>query len=283
MGIVTGIQWCDSTHNIQMGCEGCELIKGADIAAGTRKKTCYAESLTNRYAGLKGWPEKFTSPKLFLERLPAMLNWPDLTGKNRPDKPWLNEMPRIIFLNDMGDTFSKGMPDDWFADVLPELAKSHHQFLVLTKWPDRFARFSEKYALPPNVWPGTTITSERTAFRVNDLMKIEGGGPRFISFEPMWGPIFGGYWLEALTKVDWAIFGGESGSAAHICNMDWIIQGLDMYKGIAPVFVKQLGSKPYYFGEPYKTKDGHGGDWMEWPEMMRVREMPWKFQPKMFL
>lgn len=101
MGLHTHIQWCDSSGNIQMGCEGCELVKGGPV-------TCYAKIMTDRYAGRKGWPDKFENPKLFLERLPKILSWPNLNhSTDRENKPWLNGMQRLIFLNDMGDTFTK--------------------------------------------------------------------------------------------------------------------------------------------------------------------------------
>jgi hypothetical protein len=41
-----------------------------------------------------------------------------------------------------------------------------------------------------------------------------------------------------------------------------------------PVFVKQLGSFPVSGGERLRPRDGHGGDWAEWPADLRVREMP---------
>lgn len=46
MGRETKIEWCDSTLNLQMGCDGCELW---NPAAGV--KHCYAGTLTNIYAG----------------------------------------------------------------------------------------------------------------------------------------------------------------------------------------------------------------------------------------
>lgn len=271
MAINTGIQWCDSTGNPQMGCEGCELRKG-------KRKTCYAGSLTDRYQGLKGWPVNFETPKLFLERMPKILNYSDLTGTDRPDKPWLNGMPRIIFLNDMGDTFTKGLPNDWFAELLPAIAKSPHQFLVLTKWPKRFMQFSLRYDLPKNVWPGTSITNQKTQFRAWELDGIIGGGPKFVSFEPLRSNID----YAALPKsINWAIFGGESGREGFECDVHWIKNGLDYCKqNSISAFVKQLGSKPILReGVPYTwigkpLKDGHGGDSTEWGESLRVREMP---------
>lgn len=263
----TNIQWCDSTGNIQMGCEGCELVKGKKVP------TCYAENLTKRYKGNKGWPDAFDKPKLFLERLPKILKWSDLTGKDRPAKPWLNGMPRLIFLNDMGDTFSNGMPLNWFANILPQLADSPHQFLVLTKWPQRFVELSKKFSIPKNVWPGTSVTSEKTLFRAKVLTGIKGGGPLWISGEPQWGQI--NYNIPDLEKYSWIVFGGESGPFAEPCDLDDMFKNIQLcYRlGIKP-FVKQLGSKPMMDGKKLYQNDSKGGDMKEWPMRMRVREMP---------
>src|SRR3990167_2456987 len=107
------ISWCDSTLNLMMGCGGCELWNGA-------RKSCYAGVMTERQVRgdhfalhSKGWPEAFDAPQLFPHRLPEALAWPDLTGKDRLEKPWLNGLPRIVFLNDMGDTFTDQLPPDW--------------------------------------------------------------------------------------------------------------------------------------------------------------------------
>jgi hypothetical protein len=107
MAAQTDIQWCDSTGNIQMGCEGCELVKGKN----KNNPKCYAKVMTDRYGGKNiGFPAVFEHPKLFLHRLPKIINWPDLTGKDRPDKPWLNGMPRVVFLNDMGTPLAMVCP-----------------------------------------------------------------------------------------------------------------------------------------------------------------------------
>src|SRR4051812_33920511 len=108
MGNKTSIEWADSTLNLEMGCDGCELRND-------QTDTCYAGKLTDRFAGLTGWPEAFDKPKLFLHRLDGALRWSDLTGKQRPEKPWLNGLPRIIFLDDMGDTFTESLPEDWLG------------------------------------------------------------------------------------------------------------------------------------------------------------------------
>lgn len=284
MGASTPIQWCDSTLNLQMGCDGCELWNG-------KKKVCYSGRMIDGdgrrpgFGGRKGYPPSFSEPTLFLHRLPEALRWKDLTGTERADKPWLNGLPRIVFLNDMGDTFSKDLPLDWLAPLLPDLAASPHQFLVLTKRPSRFVEFSIAHPLPENIWPGTSVTSMEVLRRIDQIAEVRGGGPKFVSVEPMWSAID----FTAAQKraaLSWLIFGGESGPDATPCNIGWIRSGKAQAQEFgAKVFVKQLGARPYWEnpgarsefdvgGGMLDLKDSHGGDMSEWPEDLRVREFP---------
>jgi len=41
--------------------------------------------------------------------------------------------------------------------------------------------------------------------------------------------------------------------------------------------MKQLGKKPFFKSRPMELDDFHGGEWDEWPEELRVRELPWEF------
>lgn len=283
VGKDTSIQWADSSLNLQAGCDGCELWN-------SRVRKCYAGRMidggngSNGYRGLKGWPASFNKPELFLDRLEPALKWKDLTGTERKDKPWLNGLPRIIFLNDMGDTFSKLLPANWMAPILPRLAESPHQFLILTKRPSRLADFAKQYPLPKNVWPGTTITDDASAFRADHLRSIKSGGPKFLSVEPIWGHI------PCLTfrEIPWVIIGGESGdSDVTPTNLDWIATAMMNARNAgAAVFVKQLGSNAYFHSSglkkvydeehkvPFETNDSHGGEWNEWPMAFRERHMP---------
>lgn len=261
------IQWCDSTANLQMGCEGCELIKGQD------KPKCYAKTLTDRYAGLKGWPEAFEIPKIFPERLKKILSWSDLTGTARPDKPWLNNLPRIIFLNDMGDTFSKGMPDDWFAEYMPALAASPHIYMLLTKWPNRLARFEKRHPLPKNIWPGTSVTSDKTKFRALQINDLQSGGLKWLSVEPLWTDL--SWDLYNVRNIDLFIYGGESGPTAEPFHLEWMFNQKLWCKTFSKsFFLKQLGANPFLNGEKLLLKDGHGGDIKEWPGSLRLRQFP---------
>jgi protein gp37 len=261
MGEKTNIEWCDSVLNLQMGCDGCEL---ADRRK-PEEATCYAHTLTERYAGRKGWPDDFFTPKLFVERLEKALAWKSLFGTKRPGKPWLDGQPRVIFLDDMGDTFTESLdPAVWLAPLLPKIAQSPHLFLCLTKRPERQREFAERFVLPANFWAGSSVTSQQNG-RLAALMKTR-AAKRFISAEPLFAKInfklpcqdCGGRFNYA----DWLILGGLSG-ATQIGDESWIAEPLDQAReaGI-PVFVKQ--------GFGHRTP----GDISDLPEALRVREFP---------
>lgn len=286
MGIKTSIEWCDSSLNLMAGCDGCELWNA-------NSKHCYAGQLTERYKGQAGWPESFDNPKLFTERIVKVLKWSDLTGKDRPDKPWLNGMPRMVFLNDMGDTFTESLPLDWLAPLLPMMEESPHVFMLLTKRASRMAEFSYSYPLPKNVWPGVSVTSMNNLQRVNSLLKVYGGGMKWVSVEPLLGPV--SFDQSSLIQdgettgwnmfgspengISWVVVGGESGPGARPCNVEWIRSIAAQCKAAqVKVFVKQLGSNAFLsddFGScPLQLKDKKGGEPTEWPEDLHIREMP---------
>jgi protein gp37 len=237
MALNTKIEYCDSTINPVMGCTGCELYD-----PDPDKNHCYAASMCNRYAGMKGWPTHFTVPEFFPGRIERALKWPDLTGTDRPTKPWLNGYPRVIFFVDLGDIFCPGAPDpvQWLAPKLNDMAQSPHIWMILTKWPERMATFLWGRDIPQNFWLGTTVTTQESVKRrVWHLLVLGGPKVRWLSVEPILRPIdlreipLGDYrYLNALAgridklnspgtyyiregkvaTIDWVVCGGESGS-----------------------------------------------------------------------
>jgi protein gp37 len=277
----TPIQWCDSSVNMMMGCDGCELW---DEARGVRH--CYAGALTERWAGRKGWPESFDKPALFTGRLAEALRWRDLQGQRRPGKPWLDGYPRTIFLNDMGDTFTESLPLDWLDPMVPQMAAGPHVWIILTKRPQRMLQWAcqRQEPLPDNFWLCVSVTGPASLGRLRPVYELREMLPEHViglSIEPLLGDILPGirqHYPDLAGVVSWVKIGGESdqqGEAARPCPVEWI-EGLREHfqgKGVA-VFVKQLGSNPSVNGTPLRLADGHGGDWNEWPAELRVREMP---------
>ena len=265
----TEIQWCDDTLNLQMGCNGCELW---NPKKGIRK--CYAGILTEKWAGRNGRPTAFDQPQLFPHRLQEALHWKDLRGVPRPDKPWIPpELPRLIFLNDMGDTFTEDLPVDWLAPHLEAMAASPHVYILLTKRAHRMADFFSRRRVPSNFWLCTSVTNNASLKRIDHLLKID--APVLgLSVEPLWEELHLNK-IKGLGRLRWAKIGGESGTAASPCELDWLRRAADncANAGLA-VFIKQLGTKAMKNGVPLQLKDFHGGDWDEWPEDLRIRQMP---------
>jgi protein gp37 len=283
MSKTTKIQWCDSTVNPTMGCDGCELWNPA-----TGTKICYAGVLHDRYGGkTKGYSPTFGEVTTWAGRMKKAAEWSDLSGIHRPDKPWLNGLPRLIFVSDMSDAFSDTVTFDYLREEVIAAATSkegrRHRYLWLTKRPHIMAKFSrwleDKGGWPENIWAGTSVTSAITTSRISHLLNVGNESTiRFLSVEPQFGPIDLSPWVR---RLDWVIQGGASGPrhTTKVFDVDWArsLRRMCSETGTTRYFLKQLGSNPVNGQSPIILKDGHGGDWDEWPAHLadlKVREMP---------
>lgn len=267
----TTIAWCDSTLNLMMGCDGCELWNPSH---GVR--ICYAGNMTGVFGGRPGWPRDFSQPAIFPERIVKARSWCELEGKDRPLKPWLNGLPRLVFLNDMGDMFTKSLDPDWFAPYIEPLAATKHIYIMLTKRASKMAEFWERHGPPPrNFWLMVSVTGLETVSRIDSLLSIKGAAVRGVSYEPAIGSLLRYHMLRPL---DWVIFGGESAQDEAFtspCDLDWAVNSMAVCResGV-PFFMKQVGSNATFRGDVISTKDPKGEDWDEFPSRLRVREMP---------
>lgn len=162
-------------------------------------------------------------------------------------------------------------------------------WLLLTKRPENWRLVPED--VRPLVWLGTSISNQETAEQmVPHLLKSSGFRYRFLSVEPMVGPV--DLWPffsvtdkngepsgprcnpDGSAEIAWVVFGFESGSKARPGHVDWIREGLRQCQeaGVA-AFVKQLGAQPRDLGSLI-LNDHKGRDPKEWPEELRVREWP---------
>jgi protein gp37 len=278
MSISTKIQWVDSTCNPTMGCEGCELWN-----AKTGVRTCYAGVLHTRFGGVtKGYSPTFDELTLWPGRMADATTWPDLTGTSRCEKPWLDGLPRLIFVSDMSDALSSVVPFEFLEqEVIANVTSPNgrrHQWLWLTKRPARMAQFSnqlkaKKISWPKNLWAGTSITSQATTSRIKHLLRVgDDNTIRFLSVEPQQEPITIG---EPLAKIDWVIQGGESGRGAGLFRLEWALDLIQQCRQAGTAyFLKQLGSVVYRGDRRLIFEDGHAGDWSKWPEEVCIRQMP---------
>jgi protein gp37 len=277
---------------------------GGSCYAGNYQETRLSKAMPALYA------PNFTEVRLIPGRMAKAAAWSDLTGTDRPDKPWLNGMPRMIFVGDMGDVLSNAVPFEYLRDEIVDVAASpkgrRHIWLLLTKRGGRLADFSkwlkgQRESWPPNLWAGVSVTSAATEKRVTGLLEVP--TTRFVSYEPLLEavklpPGFNGerrmgdgflhHWAQPF--IDWAIIGGESDQKEHEgrpFDVRWAISLIGQCQtDNVPAFVKQLGSQPYdsqiriAIDAPashacaLSLQDSHGGDWSEWPSQLRVRDVP---------
>jgi protein gp37 len=124
-----------------------------------------------------------------------------------------------------------------------------------------------------NVWLGTSVENQATADeRIPHLLKVP-AAVRFLSVEPLLGPVDLSKWLACncpgdypradggphnrwcpmaldayVPRIAWVIVGGESGPNARPCRIEWIRSIVKQCKAAGvPCFVKQLGSRPVFF------------------------------------
>ncbi|QDU36232.1 Phage protein Gp37/Gp68 [Maioricimonas rarisocia] len=276
MSASTKIQWCDSTCNPTMGCDGCELWTA-------KVKKCYAGTLHVRFGGAsKGYAPSFEEVTRFPGRMEQATRWRDLSGTSRVKKPWLDGYPRLIFVSDMSDAMSDGVSFEFLQGEVIDCVASdggrNHQWLWLTKRPNRMAEFSNWLALqgicwPSNLWAGTSVTSQRTTSRIEHLLRVgDENTIRFLSVEPQYEQVDLGKWLPHL---NWVIQGGESGRGAARFELEWarLLIAQCREHGV-PYFLKQLGASVTSDGMSLRFEDGHAGNWDEWPDDLRVRELP---------
>lgn len=266
----SAIEWTDATWNPVRGC--------SRVSAGCLN--CYAERQAIRHAGPGG----------AYESLVAKTNGhPVWTGKIRLvhellGQPLRWKKPRRVFVNSMSDLFHPNVPDEFIDQVFAVMALCpEHSFQILTKRPERMSRwfgpanngaprdvivgitadrtvnirqrpchYQEEWPLP-NVWLGVSCEDQATADERIPLLLQTPAAVRFVSFEPLLGPIncseipipgtHGKMW--DLRDLQWVIVGGESGPRARPCDVAWIRAIVQQcQEARVPKFVKQLGAKP---------------------------------------
>jgi protein gp37 len=156
--------------------------------------------------------------------------------------PLLWKKPQRIFVNSMSDLFQEKADETFIGKVWRVMERAHwHSFQILTKRPDRMLQLLSKSAFRQlgNVWLGTSVESEEYLDRIDVLRRVP-ARVRFISFEPLLGPIP----TPNLDGIHWAIVGGESGPRARPMKVWWVEDLRDVCKeqNVA-FFFKQWGGK----------------------------------------
>lgn len=225
----TKISWTDVTWNPIHGCqkisEGCQ--------------NCYAE-------GTSLWLKGIGSPRYqtgFLPKIEPIEFHKPLDWNKR----------RLVFVCSMGDFFFDFMNNFEYQINLLHLMSDprckRHIFQILTK---RHQNIHKVFTLHQNecpertyenIWIGVTAENQkRLEERAPSLLEIKSVPVRFLSVEPMLGPIDISKFVDKKPGIDWVIIGGESGNNARPMNPHWVSDLIDQcFEHKIPVFFKQWG------------------------------------------
>lgn len=184
-------------------------------------------------------------------------------------------------------------------------------YLLLSKRPENMLRLSApvwRDNWPSNVWAGTTVGVRPSLHRALQIQSVP-ARVKFLSLEPMIEDIgldppvcpdcdgleqaigddgATAFCPECETEmgfsaildplnggISWVIVGGESGPHARPFHLEWgqKILGQCREAGVA-FFFKQAGSHAVLDGKRLKLRDTKGGDLLELPAYLNVREFP---------
>lgn len=192
----TNIEWADFTFNPWIGC--------ANVSAGC--VFCYARILSDRY----GWAEwGKTTPRKEM----SANYWKQPAAWNR--KAIREGWNPLVFCSSLADVFEDHpqvrpiRPRLWNTiELTPALI-----WLLLSKRPENILDMVPAawlHTWPANVWIGTTTENQDEAERRLDILLKVPAPVRFVSAEPLVGPVGLSPWLGP-DKISWVIAGGESG------------------------------------------------------------------------
>jgi protein gp37 len=165
--------------------------------------------------------------------------------ENMLEKPLRRKKPTTYFVNSMGDFFLADVSMYAQRRVLNVMLKAtQHKFMLLTKRPLTMYRFFRR--LTAFEWPldnvaiGVSVeNADVTVRRVRQLVQTPAQF-RFVSVEPMLGPVNLRPWLKDLDLV---ICGGETGPGARPMPAEAAYAlALDCQKYGVPFFFKKWGA-----------------------------------------
>ncbi|GGB68779.1 DUF5131 family protein [Deinococcus soli (ex Cha et al. 2016)] len=277
----TAISWTDRVWNPVVGCtkvsQGCKHCYAFDVH-GIRHKAYQEGKLQN----IPQYAHPFTTVQLLPQRLMDPVRW---------------RKSRRIFVNSMSDLFHEDVPEGYIDQVFgvmfvcAEREHNPHSFQVLTKRPERMrdylldpkrrwkvaqaisGRFEEGDSwfdqiaygqgplTSPGIWLGTSVEDQRAADERVPLLLDTPAAVRFLSCEPLLGPVSLAQWLDPIQDLftcqrcgeefasgeadsagrhpycggqgdpsgftdpeqalHWVIAGGESGRLARPMHADW--------------------------------------------------------------
>jgi protein gp37 len=235
------------TWNPIIGCS--KVSSGCD--------NCYALKMAKRIAGMERTTGRINYRATLMpdeNNIQNEWNGHTFLVKEALSKPASWKSPRMIFVNSMGDLFHEGHLFEWIDAVFSVMSDNdQHLYILLTKRPENMLKFWQwkraqhciNWQPKANVWIGVTAENQEQANkRIPILLQIP-ASKRFVSIEPMLGPVElgvihyadghidalngsynsypDGKWTQkSIAKLDWVICGGESGPKARPMHPDWV-------------------------------------------------------------
>lgn len=181
------IEWCNHTFNPWWGCQ--KVSPGCD--------NCYAETLDRRTGGGHWGPGA-------ARRVTGEANWKKpLVWNRKAEKD--GTRPKV-FCGSMCDIGDNAVPEVWRVALCGLIMVTPHlDWLLLTKRPQNLLKFYPR-AMLARCWIGTTAENQQEAERRIPHLLATPAAVRFLSCEPLLGPL----------DIQWAL----TGTACDDCA-DW--------------------------------------------------------------
>lgn len=292
----TKIEWCDHTYNDWEGCQ----------KAGPGCDNCYAEARNARFAGGiainwgTGAPRRHTSEA----------NWRKPVLWNANHEAFFKEHGhrQRVFCASLSDVFDNAVDPQWLVDLFALIERTPNlDWLLLTKRIGNVLKMVQDGKLFPahwpNVWLGATICNQEEADRDIPKLRAIPAAKRFLSMEPLLGPVdirkhlwpvhaswpakyrspqdaiadgekltyrrqalISKAWADSL--VNWVIVGGESGPNARPMNPNWARSLRDqcLASGV-PFLFKQWGEW-FFDARILETRGIKKSEIHHWPELL---------------
>ena len=278
----SAISWTDHSGGNLNFVIGCSPVSPGCV-------NCYARAWADRYRQGEFWVESYPEKLDNLRRM----QFPEFSPKRgAPHRP-------MAFVVDMGDLFHNEIPDDFIAQAFQVMAEREDVlWQVLTKRARRMRTLLSFWASVstypaegvPNVWLGVSAETQARADERIPLLLETPAAVRWVSVEPMLGPVdldnyLRGWFTGVDTKVvgedeygspilepaqaqvqcpslDWVVCGGESGPSRRPFVPAWAI---DLYKQCRAAGV------PYFYKQGSALQPGQDD---ELPGIGKIKEWP---------
>jgi protein gp37 len=248
MSAITGIEWTDRTWNPTVGCDR--------VSPGCAR--CYAKTLHDRRHEAVGRGAKlarqYSQPFETVQLMPGRLS--DPLGWRKPARVFVNSVSDL-FHDDVPDEFiarvfavmalawqhtfqvltkRPARMREWVRGVTLDSLASVGMREALAKYGPVLSGRDDAWIARngdavreqfttwplPNVWLGVSVENQRWADERIPLLMQTPAAKRFLSCEPLLGPVDLRWHLSSVWPgIDWVIVGGESGNGAREMRPEW--------------------------------------------------------------